>query len=209
MTLQTTMHPKEWAMLILLSVLWGGSFFFAKVAVVEIPPFSIVFLRVALASITLLIFLKISGREIPLSTPAWLAFFGMGLINNVIPFSLLFWAQTEIASGLAAIFNATTPLFSIVLAHFLTADEGITPRKLIGIVMGVIGVAILIGFDVFDDIDKATLAMFACLGAAFMYGCASVFGRRFRKLEIAPVSVAFGQVTASSVMMIPIVLWFD
>src|SRR5690349_8474894 len=106
------MAPRVWLWLMSLSVLWGGSFFFAKVAVGELGPFTVVFARVFLAALALVVVLRPFRRDTP-----WAAFFVMGLLNNVIPFSLIFWGQTAIASGLASILNATTPLFTLVVAH--------------------------------------------------------------------------------------------
>lgn len=134
---QPTMALFEWGLLILLSVLWGGSFFFSKVALHELPPFTVVLARVGLAALALAIYLRVTRQDIPGASGIWAAFFSMGLLNNLIPFSLLFWGQTQIASGLASILNATTPVFSILVAHFLTTDERMTPNKIAGIVLGV------------------------------------------------------------------------
>ena len=124
----------EWALLLILSVLWGGSFFFSKVALAEVPPLTVVLARVGLAALALGVYLRAIKVEFPRSSQVWLAFFGMGLINNLIPFSLIFWGQTQIASGLASIINATTPVFSILVAHFLTADEKMSANKITGII---------------------------------------------------------------------------
>lgn len=197
-------------MLLVLSVLWGGSFFFAKIAVTELSPFTLVFYRVVLAAIVLLAYLKLSGRTLPSGVGVWLAFFGMGLLNNVVPFSLLFWGQTHIASGLASILNATTPIFTVMVAHCLLEDERLRRGKLIGVVLGLCGVALMLGVEEFGQSSLLSsvrgLAMLACLGAALSYGFASVFGRRFARMDIGPVRVAFGQLTASSVIMIPVVV---
>ena len=104
------MGPVEWLLLVTLSVLWGGSFFFAKVALAELPPFTVVLARVALAALALLLIVLASGQRLPRSPRLWGAFLVMGALNNLIPFSLIVWGQTEIASGLASILNATTPL---------------------------------------------------------------------------------------------------
>ncbi|MBT4891006.1 MAG: DMT family transporter, partial [Rhodospirillales bacterium] len=113
----------EWGMLIALSLLWGGSFFFGAVAVKELPTFTIVVCRVGFAAIILNLVVRIMGQKMPVSKQVWSAFFCMGFLNNVIPFTLIIWGQFYIASGLASIFNATTPLFTVIVAHFLTTDE--------------------------------------------------------------------------------------
>jgi drug/metabolite transporter (DMT)-like permease len=206
---QPTMTIFEWGLLILLSVLWGGSFFFSKVALHELPPFTVVLARVGLAALALAIYLRVTQQDIPAASGIWPAFFGMGLLNNMIPFSLLFWGQTQIASGLASILNATTSVFSILVAHFLTTDERMTPNKIAGIVLGVGGVAVLMAGNVFSGQRQPPLALLACLGAALSYGFAGVFGRRFRRIGIAPAVGAFGQTAATTIMMVPVVLVFD
>ncbi len=108
------MRPREWTLLLSLAVLWGGSFFFAKLALADLGPFTIVFARVGLAALALNIVLEISGQSLWRSRTPWLAFFAMGALNNLIPFSLIFWGQTHIGSGLASILNATTPLFTVL-----------------------------------------------------------------------------------------------
>ncbi|MEL6218141.1 MAG: DMT family transporter [Pseudomonadota bacterium] len=202
----STMTPRVWGMLLTLSVLWGGSFLFVGIAVAELPPFTIVTLRVALAAATLWLVLRITGRAVPVAGAVWLAFFGMGLLNNAIPFSLIVWGQTQIASGLALILNATTPIFTVLVAHFLTADERLSGAKLAGVALGFAGVAVMIGWDALSGLGAAVLAQVAILGAAFSYAFAGVFGRRFRAMGIDPVVTAFGQVTASSAMLLPVAL---
>ncbi|MCJ8506444.1 DMT family transporter [Rhizobium lemnae] len=199
----------DWALLIFLSVLWGGSFFFSKVALSELPPLSIVMARVAIAATALFFYLKARGLQIPASPKIWTAFFGMGLLNNLIPFSLIFWGQTQIASGLASILNATTPIFSIIVAHFLTVDERMILNKLAGIILGFLGVTVLMAGNAFSAKALPVTALLACLMAALSYGFAGVFGRRFRRMEIAPAISAFGQTAATTVMLIPIVLMID
>lgn len=206
---QTSMGVYEWLMLLLLSVLWGGAFFFSKIALQDVPTLTVVFLRVGIASLALAIYLGATGRTFPKSLDSWLAFAGMGILNNLIPFSLLVWGQTSISSGLASILNATTPVFSLLIAHMLTADEKISPNKIVGICFGLGGVALIIGPDALSGMSKSLLGMIACLGAALSYGVAGVFGRRFRVLGISPTVGAFGQVTATTCMMFPLVLVID
>ena len=203
------MGSLEWLFLLILSTLWGGSFFFAKVAVEEVPPLTLVLYRVGIAAAALFLYLKISGRDIPASTRIWGAFFGMGLINNVIPFSLLFWGQIHIASSLASILNATTPIFTVIVAHVLTHDEKFNFNRTVGVVLGFLGVTLMLGFDSGAGDSNPPLAMLACLGAAISYAFASVFGRRFAAMNVGPARVAFGQLTASTVMMLPIVLLME
>ena len=209
MTQETSMGVTEWLMLILLSVLWGGSFFFMKVSLAELPTLTIVFCRVAFAAITLGVLLKLMGQVLPGGFQLWRAFFTMGFINNLLPFSLLVWGMTEISSGLASILNATTPVFTILVAHFATSDERISPNKILGVVLGLVGVAILIGVDAMSGFNNSVFAMLACLGASLSYGLAATYGRKFKAMQVKPVSVAFGQVTASSLLLLPVALVID
>lgn len=204
-----TMRISDWCLLLFLSVLWGGSFFFSKVALSELPPFTVVLARVAIAALALFVYLRATRQLIPTMIKIWVAFFGMGMLNNLIPFSLLFWGQTQIASGLASILNATTPIFSIVVAHFLTKEERMTANKVAGILFGFMGVLVLMSGNTLSSHGLSLLALYACLGGALSYGFAGVFGRRFRRMGIAPATSAFGQTTATTVMMIPIVIFVD
>ena len=209
MTQQTSMGLTEWLMLMLLSILWGGSFFFMKVSLAELPTLTIVFCRVAFAAVTLALVLKLMGQLLPSGFKLWRTFFIMGFINNLVPFSLLVWGMTELSSGLASILNATTPVFTILVAHFATSDERISTNKIIGVVLGLVGVAVLIGVDAVSGFSQSLLAMLACLGASLSYGLAATYGRKFKTMQVKPVSVAFGQVTASSLLLLPVALIAD
>lgn len=203
------MSYRDWGLLLLLSLLWGGAFFLAAVAVREIPPLTLVALRTCLAALTLALVLRLRGEAWPLKAGALPVFLVMGLLNNLLPFTLLFWAQTVIPSGLASILNATTPIFAITVAHFLLADERMAANKAAGIGFGFLGVVVLLGGDLLDGRSLALLGMLACLGAALSYGLAGVYGRRFKAMGLAATQVAFGQLAATTLMMIPLVTLFD
>jgi drug/metabolite transporter (DMT)-like permease len=198
------MDALDWLLLVALSLLWGGSFFFAKVAVADIPPLTLVFARVAIAAAVLLAVLRLVGVAMPRSPRLWIAFATMGLLNNVLPFGLLFWGQTQIASGLAAILNAATPVFTALAAHWLTRDERLTPWRAIGVLLGFAGVVVTVGLDALNGLGVGVLAQLACLVAAFSYALAGLYGRRFRTLP-AP-AVAAGQLAASAALALPIAL---
>ena len=202
------MGTTDWAMLLLLSFLWGGSFFLIGVLVAELPPLTIVTIRVGVAALTLWAVLLVGGYDIPKTFKLWRAFFMLGLLNNVIPFTFIVWGQNHIGAGLASIMNATTPLFTILIAGTFLVDENITPQKVAGVVLGLIGVSVLIGAESLAgiglDISLQTLAQLAIMGAAISYGCASVFGRRFKALGVSPFSTSVGQVTASTLILLPI-----
>lgn len=198
------MGAAQWTMLIVLSVLWGGSFFFVEIAVAALPPLTVVTLRVALAALALWLFALASGRPVPRRAGVWGALFGMGVLNNVIPFSLIAWAQTEIASGLASILNATTPLFTVLVATLLLADERAGPGRIAGMAIGFSGVVLIVGPSALAGLGGAGLAQLAVLAGALSYALAGVFGRRFRALGLDPVVTAAGQVTASALLLAPI-----
>jgi drug/metabolite transporter (DMT)-like permease len=204
-----TMTPLEWGMLLVLSLFWGGSFFFVGIAVKELPPLTIVALRTSLAAIILWACAPALGLVMPRRREALAAFFIMGLLNNAIPFCLIVWGQTQLASGLASILNATTPLFTVLAGHFLSAEDRMTPLRLTGAVCGLFGVAIMIGPQLVDGLGGSVPAELAILGAAVSYAFASLFGRRFRRLGIDPIVTATGQVTASSLVLIPLALVVD
>ena len=187
-------------MLIGLSLLWGGSFFFAKIAVLELPPLTVALGRVAIAAAILITLARVTGVGLPATLSDWRPYALMGLLNNVIPFTLLFWGQTHIPSGLAAILNATTPLFTVLVAHVATADEKLTAARLAGLMAGLAGVTVMIGPDVLRDLGANVLAQLACLLAAISYAFAGVYGRRFRGEPT--LRVAAGQLTASSVILV-------
>ncbi len=203
------MGPLDWSLLLILSILWGGSFFFVGVAVKALPPFTIVLLRVAIAAAALHLVRKASGTAMPWDGRSWRAFFGMGLLNNAIPFSLIVWGQTHIASGLASILNATTPLFTVLIAHMLTADERLTKGRIVGVLVGLAGVIVLIGPQALAGLGKDVTAQLAVLAAAISYGFAAIFGRRFKRMGVPPLATAAGQVTASSMLLLPVAMLVD
>lgn len=203
------MGATEWSLLGLLSVLWGGSFFFVSVAVTALPPLTVVVARVGLAAVVLWAVVALLRMPVPWSRALAMAFLGMGLLNNVVPFTLFVWAQTRIPGGLASILNATTPLFGVVVAGLLLPDERMTPARLAGAVLGLGGVAVLVGPQVLGGTDGSLAAQAACLGAALSYACAGVFGRRFKAMGIPPLVVAAGQVGASTLVLLPLVAVVD
>ena len=193
-----TIDRRDGLLLGLLSVLWGGSFFFAGVAVRELPPLTIVLARVAFAATALVPAMWAHGAKPPSSLRAWMPFFVMALLNNVIPFSLVVTGQTRIASGLASVLNATTPLFTVlVMAAF--GDEALVARRIVGVVLGVAGVIILRGQEIHVS-GAQTLGTLLCLGAALSYGFAGLWGRR--KLSgVPPLTAATCQLVCSSLVM--------
>ncbi len=199
------MTAQSWAMLALLSFLWGCSYFLIEIAL-ELPVLLLVAVRVVLAAIVLWAYVLLSGEEIPKQLSVWAAFLVMGLLNNVIPFSLIVWGQTEISSSLASILNATTPLFAVLIAAVWLHDEPVTPSKIIGVVIGFAGVAVMIGPGAIGELGGEVLAEIAVVLAGLSYACASAFGRRFHRLKLSPAVAAAGQVTMSSLILSTVVL---
>ncbi|MEH6632470.1 MAG: DMT family transporter [Halopseudomonas aestusnigri] len=195
-------------MLLLLAAVWGGSFFFAEIALREVPPLTITLHRVLWAVPILVIVVFWQGIKVPKSIQAWLCYLGMGALNNAIPFSLIFWGQTNIESGLASILNGTTAVFGAVVAGIFLIDEPLTTRKIVGAVFGVVGVAVIMGFDALTDFDPRNLAQLAILGAALSYAFASVWAKRYLS-SYPPVMNALGMLIGSTVLMFPIAFLVD
>lgn len=203
------MTAREWGMLLTLSLVWGGSFFFNEIAVRQLPVFTVVVCRVGLAAVILLAVLRLTGQRLPRGGKVWAAFFGMGLLNNVIPFSLIVAGQQHVASGVASILNAATPLFGVIFAHLLTQDEKLTRGKLAGVIVGFLGVAVMIGPDAISGLGGNLAAQMMILAGAASYAFAGIFGRRFKAMGVSPMATATGQVIASSIILLPLVLVID
>ena len=206
---QSTPHlsATAWLLLLLLGLLWGGSFFFARVAVAHIPPFTLALLRFVIAALCLHVF--IAGRfNIYAEFKArWPSFLLLGLINNAIPHACIFLGQTHIGAGLASILNATTPIWTVIIAHFATADEKLTGVKIAGTLAGLAGTILLFSPHLTATADIPTWAVALPVIAAISYGFAGIFARRFRGVA-APVTAA-GQLTASTLIMLPVSLIVD
>lgn len=209
MTQQTLrIDLKSGLLLLALATVWGGSFFFAEIALREVGQFTITLHRVSWAALTLLLIVWWQGIEIPKSGKVWLCYLVMGALNNAIPFSLIFWGQVTIDSGLASILNATTAVFGAVVAGLLLVDEPLTPRKIIGAVFGLLGVAVIMGLDALTNFDLRNLAQLAVLGAALSYAFAGVWGKRFLS-SYAPMMNAFGMLTGATLLMMPVAIFSE
>ncbi len=201
------MDARQWLLLLLLSLLWGGSFVLVEVVLEALPPLTLVLGRVGFGALGLYLLLRVRGLRLPTGLPAWRDYAVMGLLNNALPFTLIAWGQVTISGGLSSILNATTPLFTVVLAHLLTHDERMNGGKLAGVLLGLAGVAILVGPGALAGLGGEVLAQCAILGAACCYATAGIFGRRFRSQP--PMVTATGMVVASSLLMLPLVLLVD
>ena len=198
------MGPAEWGLLILLGAIWGGSFFFARIAVAEIPPLTLVLLRVGIAAIALHLWLALRGPSFALALPHWQLFLALGITNNVIPFSLIFLGQTELGAGIASVLNSTTPFWTIVIANAVTSDEKLSWNKVVGVLFGIAGTAIMIGPGLIAGLGGPVWAKFALIGASVSYAVALLVARHLR--VVPPTVVATGQLTVSTLVMLPIAL---
>ncbi len=201
------MSNADWLRLGLLSLLWGGSFFFGEIAVAAVPPLTLASLRVGIAALALLVIAAALGQAKGLAQWPWGRLFVMGLLNNAIPFSLILWGQTGIDSGLAAILNATAPFWAILLAALLPSGERLTPGRIVGLLLGLGGVTLLVGPDALTGLGSGIWYQMAVLGAAFSYALAGLWGRRLAGL--GPWQAASGQLVASSFLLLPAALIID
>ena len=210
---QKIMSSMEWGFLLLLALVWGGSFFFQAIAVTSLPVLTIVWLRIAIGATALWLIMFLLGHKMVWQKSVWTAFVLMGVLNNIFPFCLIVWGQTQIASGLAAILNATTPLFGIIFAHFLTRDEKISILRFCAILLGFGGVAVMIGKDaiwgVSGHMEGKLFAQYAILLAACCYALSGIFARRFQNMHIKPLVAACGQLSVATILLLPILLWVD
>ena len=203
-----TLDSKSIPMLLLLAAVWGGSFFFGEVALREVPPLTLTLHRVIWAVPILVLIVLFKGISVPRSPRIWGAYLVMGALNNAIPFSLLFWGQTQIESGLVSILNGTTAMFAAVVAGLLLPDEPLTAKKVIGAGLGIAGVAFIMGPSALTNFNLSNLAQLAILGATLSYAFAGVWGKTALAGQL-PLMNALGMLIGSTVLMIPIVLVFD
>lgn len=209
-----TMDSKSWLMLMILSIIWAGSFLLTEIALEELPPLAIMTARVTIGAIGLYGMMLVAGVGFPSRdqvAPLKLvgAFMVLGILNNVIPFSVLVWGQTHMSASLASILNATMPLFTVILAHYFTLDEKITPNKLIGVLIGIAGVAVIVGEHGIDFSSGSNFAKIAILGAPLSYAVAALIARRFAAWNLSPLFVAFGQSAAASVVALPLTTFVE
>ena len=207
--IRTQMDKGDWAILVTLAVIWGGAFLFINIAVQHVPPLTYVWLRLTIAAGAMWAFLKLRRDRLGLPRPVWGSILLLALLNNALPFTLFGWGQTHIASGLAAILNATTPIWGVIVAHFLTRDERMSPRKVGGVLLGVAGVVTMIGPTLLAEIGTGAVAQLACITASLSYALAAVWARRFKALKLSPMSVTTGQLTAGAAMMLPFAMIVD
>ncbi len=195
------MRPSHWVLLIILSILWGGTFVLAKEALPYLPPLTLTLARVAVAALVLLPVVLVLGYRLPSAPAQWRDFAVMSIFNNVIPFGLIFWGQTVIGAGLTSVMNATTPLMSLLVARVL-AGETLAANKVAGVGIGIGGVGVLVGPSALSGDRASALGMLLVVAGTVSYGLSALWGRRFK--AIPPIVSAASQLICSSVLMIPI-----
>jgi drug/metabolite transporter (DMT)-like permease len=207
--IRSQMNRSDWLIMAALALIWGSAFFFISVAVHAVQPLTYVWLRLTIAASGLWLFLWWKGESIALPRSVWGSILLLAILNNALPFALFGWGQTHIASGLASILNATTPIWGVVVAHLFTHDERMTPRKIAGVMLGFGGVATMIGPALLSDIGTNGLAQLACVAASLSYAFAAVWARRFKRMGLPPMTVTTGQLTAGALVMLPIAFTLD
>lgn len=214
MTTEPKMDGKSWSLLLVLSIIWAGSFLLTEIALTELPPLAIMTARVTIGAIGLYGMMRIAGvgfprgHEVPMLTMIG-AFLLLGFLNNVVPFSVLVWGQTHMSASLASILNATMPLFTVLLAHYFTLDEKITPNKLVGVLIGIAGVVVIVGEHGIDFSTGSNFAKIAILGAPLSYAVAALIARRFAAWQLSPLFIAFAQSAAAALIALPLTTFVE
>jgi drug/metabolite transporter (DMT)-like permease len=202
------MKTRDWGLLLLLSLLWGGTFYFYKVLDdAGLPALTLVLGRVGIAAIALLPIMWLWRLSLPTRLADWTPYIFIALMNNVIPYLVFATCETQISSGLASIVNATTPIFTAIIAHVRTKDERFSANSIAGIAIGFIGIVVLVGQDVVHGLNLASIAQIACFIAPVCYGFAAVNARSFRGKS--PIVVSTCQLIVSSIIVLPFELVID
>jgi drug/metabolite transporter (DMT)-like permease len=200
------MSSRDWGLIATLALIWGSAFFLITVILKEVPPNTMVFMRLALAVPPMLLWLHFTGERMPRDITRWWQFAVLGALNIALPFILFAWGQVRLSSGLASVLNATTPLWGVIVAHYLTRDEKMTPLRLCGVIIGFSGVAVMTGGDALSGSGDTALAQLACVGATLFYALASIYAKRMGNEGLSVMQIATGQVCTATIMMVPVVL---
>jgi drug/metabolite transporter (DMT)-like permease len=195
------------ALLLALATLWGASYTLIKIGVATIPPITFIAARTLIAGAILLAILRMRGMKLPRDTATWRKFMFQACLNSVIPFTMIAWAELSVDAGLATILNSTSPIFTFLLTVFLTQHEPVTPRKLFGVVAGIIGTCLIVGVEALNGLGRDLWAQLAIVAATVSYACAAIFGRGFKGLD--PMMPAAGSLVCGAVILLPISLLVD
>lgn len=208
MNIQRNMDARTWAELLVLALIWGASFLSIRVALNELGPLTVVAHRVGWAALLLWGYVLLRRLPLPRNPRIWIGFLGMGLLNNVIPFSLMAWGQLHIETGLTAILNAGTAIFGVLAAAIFLPDERLTTRRIVGTVLGFSGVAVAIGIGNLEQLDLRSLGQLAVIGGTVSYALAGVWARRMLS-GLAPQVAAAGMLTGATLVMLPAAVWIE
>jgi drug/metabolite transporter (DMT)-like permease len=201
-----SMKLSEWLLLLLLSLLWGGSFFFNEVVLRQLSPFTLVFARVFLAAVFLWIFILLSGERLQFTRELVVSSLVLGIFNNFVPFSLIVWGQQYIEGGEASIINAAAPLFSAILGQFMRGGEKLTKNRAFGLLVGWLGVFLLVGQRGSSGSSSMLFGRLAVLGASLCYALGALYGKR---ISLPPKVLAAGMLSAAAVYLLPFVIFID
>ena len=197
-----TATATSYVMVATLILLWGTTFLFVKIALVEAPPMIVALARAALGAMVVLPYTLLLGHGLPQGLARWSASGLVGIFSLTIPLTLLCWAQLTVPSGVAGVYMAAIPLFILPLAHLFSPGESMTPRKLLGFLVGFCGVLLLVGPATVKQLGSTdAVAQFACLGASLSYACGSITIRRSPKMD--PIALAAGSLIVGSILLVP------
>ena len=194
------MTPRTWLLMLLLGLIWGGTFFLSEILLLELSPFQIVFHRVSIAALVMVLYITIKGIALPKDGRTWLALAVMGLLNNAIPFSAIVFGQQYITGGMASILNSTTAFFGVMLSGIFLKEEAITMPKVIGVIMGILGVIIIMGFDTLSSLSLTNIGQILIILSSISYAFASIWGK-FQVKNLGVEVTATGMLITSSVWM--------
>ncbi len=200
-------QPSDIALLVLLAVLWGGSYSFIKLGVETIPPVTLIAARTLIAGAILLAVIRLRGLKLPRDPAIWRRFLIQACLNSAVPFTLIAWAETSVDAGLASILNAGSPIFAFLLTLLLSRGEAAAGRKLFGVAAGMLGVCLIIGVEALSGFGRELWAQLALVVAAACYGGAALFGRNFKGLD--PIMPAAGSLICGAAILLPLSLLID
>lgn len=207
--INTTMGSIEWTMLILISICWGSSFFFNRVAVGEFPVLSIVLGRIGIGAILIYLYARMRGMSLPRDPRAWRELAVLSVMQYSLPLILIVWGQKSIPSGLASILNATMPIWASIAAHLMTRDERFNARRVAGILLGIAGVVAMIGPQALSGPHDDLLAELASLLAAICFGVSAVYSRRLQKYQVPTAITATSSMMLGTLTILPLMLLID
>ena len=203
-TTKTTGNAREYALLVVLAILWGASYAFIRLGVATIPPLTLIAARTLIGGALLFAILAVRGCAMAVDAATWRRFMFQAVLNSVVPFTLIAWAEQTVEAGLATILCSTSPVFTFLITFAITRHEPVTIAKLFGVVAGIGGICLIVGVEALSGIGKALIADLALIAATLCFAGAAIFGRRFGSLD--PMVPAAGSMLCGSMVLVPISL---